>query len=192
MICLHSDVAGRAMSYTYMNCQNLRKRGKNAVSSPELYTYLKKLRCCHITAENLHTFWLITIVKQASTSLDVSRPWSRWPTALLMDSRAVRRDESDSSDPVPNDGPFLNQAIWCLTAIPAMFLALRVYCKIWRKRSLWWDDYILIVSWVRYQSNCYVVCLSFPAKTCCYTGCATFVDNHFVSRHELRHRTAIR
>jgi hypothetical protein len=70
-----------------------------------------------------------------------------------MDFAAVRRDEAASADPVPNEGPFLNQAIWSLTAIPALFLALRVYCKIWRKRSLWWDDYILLISWVALLSS---------------------------------------
>ena len=45
-------------------------------------------------------------------------------------------------------GPQLNYTIWFLTAISFIFLALRIYCKIWRNRSVWWDDYILILSWV--------------------------------------------
>ncbi|KAK4192345.1 hypothetical protein QBC35DRAFT_374073 [Podospora australis] len=45
-------------------------------------------------------------------------------------------------------GPQINFTIWLLTAISAAFLALRVYCKFLRHRGLWWDDHILIASWV--------------------------------------------
>jgi len=45
-------------------------------------------------------------------------------------------------------GPQINFTIWLLTALSAAFLALRVYCKFLRHRGLWWDDYILIASWV--------------------------------------------
>jgi len=47
-----------------------------------------------------------------------------------------------------NYGPQINFTIWLLTALSAMFLALRVYCKFLRHRGLWWDDHILIASWV--------------------------------------------
>ncbi|KAK4120726.1 hypothetical protein N657DRAFT_648913 [Parathielavia appendiculata] len=39
-------------------------------------------------------------------------------------------------------------AIWSLTIAAAVFLALRLYCKLSRGRLLWWDDYFLIASWV--------------------------------------------
>lgn len=45
-------------------------------------------------------------------------------------------------------GPQINVTIWFLTALSASFLALRVYCKFLRHRGLWWDDYLLILSWV--------------------------------------------
>lgn len=51
-------------------------------------------------------------------------------------------------EPIVNEGKELNVAIWCLTAFSWLFLALRIYCKVWRRRSLWWDDYILILAWV--------------------------------------------
>jgi hypothetical protein len=47
-----------------------------------------------------------------------------------------------------NLGPHINFTIWLLTALSAVFLALRVYCKFLRHRGLWWDDYVLIASWV--------------------------------------------
>lgn len=61
-----------------------------------------------------------------------------------------------SQDPVwvfdpdaPNNGPTVNIAVWCLVALATIFLSLRVYCKFRRHRGLWWDDHVLIASWVR-------------------------------------------
>ncbi|KAH6838547.1 hypothetical protein B0I37DRAFT_387145 [Chaetomium sp. MPI-CAGE-AT-0009] len=36
---------------------------------------------------------------------------------------------------------------WGLTAAATVFLLLRLYCKFFIKRNLWWDDWILIASW---------------------------------------------
>ncbi|KAH8888517.1 hypothetical protein GQ53DRAFT_724516 [Thozetella sp. PMI_491] len=47
-----------------------------------------------------------------------------------------------------NFGPQVNFTIWFLTALSGLFLALRVYCKFLRHRGLWWDDHVLIVSWI--------------------------------------------
>jgi hypothetical protein len=63
-----------------------------------------------------------------------------------MDPRA--KDEGSDSEPILNEGPLLKQWIWFLTVFAFVFLALRVYCKIWRRRTLWIDDYILILSFV--------------------------------------------
>src|SRR5690349_15135447 len=51
---------------------------------------------------------------------------------------------------LPHDslGPKLNAVIWTLTSFAAVFLALRIYCKTVLARGLWWDDWILIASWV--------------------------------------------
>lgn len=53
---------------------------------------------------------------------------------------------------VPNYASRLLWAIWFLTIAAAVFLALRVYCKLSRRRSLWWDDHFLIASWVRHTT----------------------------------------
>lgn len=45
-------------------------------------------------------------------------------------------------------GPALLATIWTLIALSGLFLALRVYCRLSRARTLWWDDGILIASWV--------------------------------------------
>ncbi|KAI0408935.1 hypothetical protein F4802DRAFT_593791 [Xylaria palmicola] len=45
-------------------------------------------------------------------------------------------------------GVVLNAVNWTLTALAAVFLVLRIYCKLSRGRGLWWDDYILIAAFV--------------------------------------------
>lgn len=50
--------------------------------------------------------------------------------------------------PHDNAGPKLNAIIWVLTAISGLVLALRIYCRAIRRRSLWWDDAFLIAAWV--------------------------------------------
>lgn len=54
--------------------------------------------------------------------------------------------------PHDNAAMRLNTAIWVLNAVSFVFLALRVYCKSIRSRKLWWDDWILIMAWVRRRS----------------------------------------
>ncbi|KAL1845002.1 hypothetical protein VTK73DRAFT_1353 [Phialemonium thermophilum] len=66
------------------------------------------------------------------------------PSVMLL------RPRSDPSPPgrVFSLGPQLNLTIWVLAALATVFLALRVYCKLWRGRRLWWDDHFLVASWV--------------------------------------------
>ena len=45
-------------------------------------------------------------------------------------------------------GTRLLASVWSLTAAAAILLSIRVYCKIWRGRGLWWDDNLLIISMV--------------------------------------------
>ena len=47
-------------------------------------------------------------------------------------------------------GPMLNRTTWFLVLLATLLLGLRVYCKLWRRRGLWWDDWVLVASWVRY------------------------------------------
>ncbi|KAK4096768.1 hypothetical protein N658DRAFT_435379 [Parathielavia hyrcaniae] len=59
----------------------------------------------------------------------------------------ARRDES-APDEVPNYAGRLLAAIWSLTIASAVFLTLRMYCRLTRNRALWWDDWLLIASWI--------------------------------------------
>ncbi len=73
---------------------------------------------------------------------------------------AAGNGTNDSSDrgfrlpPSTDFGPQINFTLWLLTALSAAFLALRIYCKFLRHRGLWWDDHLLIASWV----SLFVVC----------------------------------
>lgn len=37
---------------------------------------------------------------------------------------------------------------WTFASLSALFLGLRIFCKFKSRRNLWWDDYVLIASWV--------------------------------------------
>jgi hypothetical protein len=50
--------------------------------------------------------------------------------------------------PHDNYSALVNGTIWFLTGLALIFLCLRLYCKLWRHRRLWWDDCLLIMSWV--------------------------------------------
>ncbi|KAH8910231.1 hypothetical protein BR93DRAFT_468006 [Coniochaeta sp. PMI_546] len=45
-------------------------------------------------------------------------------------------------------GPYLLRVIWVLAGLSGLFLALRLYSKLWRRRPLWWDDCFLIAAWL--------------------------------------------
>ncbi|XPS96929.1 hypothetical protein M3J09_006176 [Ascochyta lentis] len=49
---------------------------------------------------------------------------------------------------VPDNGPLIAGVTWWLTFLCGGFLALRIYAKLSRRQGLWWDDHILIASWV--------------------------------------------
>lgn len=57
--------------------------------------------------------------------------------------------EQLASLPHDNAGPKLNAIIWSLTAISGIVLGLRIYCRLLRRKGLWWDDVFLIAAWVR-------------------------------------------
>jgi hypothetical protein len=45
-------------------------------------------------------------------------------------------------------GSLLVTVSWLLVTVSGIFLSLQIYCKFKRRRHLWWDDYILILSWL--------------------------------------------
>ncbi len=61
---------------------------------------------------------------------------------------STRHSERSEQDGAENLGPYLNRVIWSLAALSTLFVGLRVYCKLLRRKQLWWDDHVLIASWV--------------------------------------------
>lgn len=47
-----------------------------------------------------------------------------------------------------NLGPQILVASWALTTLAAVFLFTRIFAKLWTRRGLWVDDYVLILAWV--------------------------------------------
>ena len=71
----------------------------------------------------------------------------------MEDSAAGPREDFDPKDTCSTR---LNIIVWFLCGLAAVFVCLRLYCKSINKRSLWWDDYVLIGSWVRCHPLLYV------------------------------------
>lgn len=61
--------------------------------------------------------------------------WNGWPFDF-------------SQFPHDDFGPPLNYGVWLMTTLAACFLGLRIYCKRLRNRGLWWDDHILVLSFI--------------------------------------------
>jgi len=59
------------------------------------------------------------------------------------------RDHDGSGHGYVNPEVPLNIGLWTLYAGATAFLALRVWIKVTRRHGLWWDDWILLVTWVR-------------------------------------------
>ena len=66
-----------------------------------------------------------------------------------MGAVSPRATTADDGQAHVDYGPQLNLVFWLLTSLSLIFLGLRLYCKIYRGRNLWWDDHLLIASWVR-------------------------------------------
>ncbi|KKA29331.1 hypothetical protein TD95_005410 [Thielaviopsis punctulata] len=62
---------------------------------------------------------------------------------------------SDTAElPHNSKATYLMVSVWVLCAISFLFLALRIYCKLASRRGLWWDDHMLLASWIMVLANC--------------------------------------
>ncbi|KAF1927660.1 uncharacterized protein M421DRAFT_64860 [Didymella exigua CBS 183.55] len=61
-------------------------------------------------------------------------------------------DEENTHGYVNPEVP-LNIGLWSLYAGATFFLALRVWIKVTRRHGLWWDDWILLVTWIILSIN---------------------------------------
>ena len=60
----------------------------------------------------------------------------------------LRADEDEPVHKFINPYTELNIGLWSLFAGASIFLWARLWVKITRRHGMWYDDYILIVSWV--------------------------------------------
>ncbi|SPO01697.1 uncharacterized protein DNG_04370 [Cephalotrichum gorgonifer] len=58
---------------------------------------------------------------------------------------------------IVDHGPRFITTTWSLTALAAFFLGLRIFSKAWRKKQIWWDDYVLIASWITLATSCSLI-----------------------------------
>ncbi|KAL0941178.1 uncharacterized protein CTRU02_203941 [Colletotrichum truncatum] len=63
------------------------------------------------------------------------------------------RNHDDEVHTFVNPFVELNAGLWSLFAGATLFLALRLWCKVTRRHGLWYDDYILVVSWTILLAN---------------------------------------
>jgi len=65
-------------------------------------------------------------------------------------------------------GPQLNVLIWLLISVSGLFLFTRLYLKNCQNRGLWWDDWILLASWVALTASgslvAYVISLGYGKR----------------------------
>ncbi|KAK4153779.1 hypothetical protein C8A00DRAFT_33465 [Chaetomidium leptoderma] len=65
-------------------------------------------------------------------------------------------------------GPQLNALLWLLISLSGLFLFTRLYLKNCQNRGLWWDDWILLASWIALTAGAglttYVINLGYGKK----------------------------
>jgi hypothetical protein len=63
-----------------------------------------------------------------------------------------RKQTSSAAADGPHDndsyGSRILAACWLVNILSTIIIGLRVYCKLKRSKALWYDDHILIASWV--------------------------------------------
>ncbi|KAL0933467.1 uncharacterized protein CTRU02_212430 [Colletotrichum truncatum] len=54
--------------------------------------------------------------------------------------------------PMPSGDPSIAtlvlSSIWTMVLVTTVFLGLRIYCRAVRTAKMWWDDHLLVISWV--------------------------------------------
>ncbi|KAK3897914.1 hypothetical protein C8A05DRAFT_19410 [Staphylotrichum tortipilum] len=77
-------------------------------------------------------------------------------------------DAGAGADADADYGPQLNVLIWLLISVSGLFLFTRLYLKNCQNRGLWWDDWILLASWVALTASgsfvAYVISLGYGKR----------------------------
>lgn len=69
------------------------------------------------------------------------------PGKNMADAQSLAPEEL-AALPHDNLAPRILLALWFTAPVALLFLSFRVYCKRISRRGLWWDDYLLVGSWV--------------------------------------------
>lgn len=119
-------------------------------------------RFCAFDVESRCSLFNLLFVPILTNSPRVfSRVEEFWCTRNVnMNSIFRRDDDDDDGTPVAFVNPWveLNAGLWSLFAGATIFLALRIWCKVTRRHGLWYDDYILLVTWVSDLHSVYPQC----------------------------------
>ncbi|KAF3385650.1 hypothetical protein F1880_002368 [Penicillium rolfsii] len=88
-------------------------------------------------------------------------------------SLIISRDNSSSDVTMPtfvDPTKEVNMGLWCLFAGASVFLGLRIWVKFTRLHGLWYDDYILVASWVVLLVNDILICWEYANGYVSQTG----------------------
>ncbi|KAF3761972.1 hypothetical protein M406DRAFT_16335, partial [Cryphonectria parasitica EP155] len=55
----------------------------------------------------------------------------------------------------------VNGGIWSLCLTASAFLGLRIWYKVTHKHGMWWDDYVLVASWLVLLTTCILISIEF-------------------------------
>lgn len=83
------------------------------------------------------------------------------------------------SNPSENNGPLLSITVWCLTAVAAAFMFLRLFIR-QSQGKLWLDDFVLGISWVRFLFPSKHLYLTHGSPSSCYKLCSSSLPSTWV------------
>ncbi|KAK3323009.1 hypothetical protein B0H66DRAFT_555653 [Apodospora peruviana] len=78
------------------------------------------------------------------------------PARRSSSSRFARSFNMDDDD----QGQRILITTWVLTGLSGLFLIVRLICKLKTKRRLWWDDHVLVLSWLMLLTSIILVTIS--------------------------------
>lgn len=90
----------------------------------------------------------------AASSAPVARPsllylsCNSYLSLLTLLQHLLSSMETSTMATMEDLGPQLNAVVWLLLGFSGLFLALRLNCKFLKNRGFWWDDHVLVASWV--------------------------------------------
>lgn len=81
--------------------------------------------------------------------------------------------------------PQILLALWSPLAVAGVLIALKLLARSRKRLRWWWDDYIMLLSWVRSSPSCSLQVVLIAFQLCLGTGsiCLTMSTKHGLGRH---------